>query len=360
MFGKRTWNWREQRQLAAALLTVTLALACKDIAGVEENLTGGTPAGSVADTVTVVIENFAFKTQNGTDSITVALGQTVRFVNRDAAPHTATSTSAPAGDPGFDSGRLSANQEYFWTPPMEGGFVYRCDFHPVDMSGALILVGAAAVPPDTTDVPPDNTGGGGSSPDTIVVDIVDFSFRGPDGSSRIEVALGQTVKFVNRDDADHTATSTSSPQGAGGFVSGNLDTGQVFFWTPPQTGDWDFQCEYHPEMVGTIVVTESGDGGDDDDDTNSPVNIDIIDGGFVGPNGDVHVTITLGQTVTWVNTGNLVHTASAKSVPDGAERFDSGELAPGEQFSFTPDRVGVWEYRCDEHSDEPEGTITVQ
>ena len=66
MFGKRTWNWREQRQLAAALLIVTLAAACKDITGVEENLTGGTPAGGVADTVTVVIENFAFKTQNQT------------------------------------------------------------------------------------------------------------------------------------------------------------------------------------------------------------------------------------------------------------------------------------------------------
>ncbi len=80
----------------------------------------------------------------------------------------------------------------------------------------------------------------------------------------------------------------------------------------------------------------------------------------MGPNGDGHVTITLGETVSWVNTGSQVHTASARTAPNGGAEFDSGELRPGESYSFTPDRIGVWRYRCDEHSGEPEGMITVQ
>ncbi len=340
------------RGLGFALLTVVTVWACKDIPGVDEDGRGGPNAG-VTDTIQIVIENFQFRAPNGTDSLTISLGQTVKFINLDAAPHTATSTSTPAGGSSFDSGRLSQGEAYYWTPLSTGVWVYRCDFHPVDMSGAVLKVGEGGAPPDTT-----GTGGGGGDVafDTVVVDIVDFSFRGPNGSNRIEVEVGQTIKFVNQDFADHTATSTSGP--AGGFNSGNLDTGQVYHWTPPQTGNWSFVCDYHPEMVGTIVVSDSAGGGGDDGGGNT-VRIDVTDTGFAGPGGDGNATVALGDAIEWVNTGQLVHTVSARKVPEGAERFDSGDLAPGASYVFTPDRSGLWEYRCDIHGGE-EGIITVQ
>ena len=340
------------RLVTAAVLLVGV-WACKDIPGVDDEGLGG-PSAGVTDTIQIIIENFDFRAPNGTDSLTIALGQTVKFINLDAAPHTATSTSTPAGGSSFDSGRLSQGEAYYWTPLSTGVWVYRCDFHPVDMSGAVLMVGEGGAPPDTT-----GTGGGGGDVafDTVVVDIVNFSFRGPGGSSRIEIAVGQTIKFVNRDPADHTATSTSGP--AGGFNSGNLDTGQVYHWTPSQTGNWSFVCDYHPEMTGTVVVSDSTGGGGDDGGGASTVRIDITDSGFVGPGGNGDATIGLGDAVEWVNAGQLAHTVSAKKVPEGAERFDSGDLAPGASYVFTPDRVGLWEYRCDIHGGE-EGIITVQ
>lgn len=353
MASRRKQRTRGPLRLSGAATSVVLALsapACKDM---PSDPTGDaqTPQSGIADTVTVVIENFAFRSPNGTDSLTISLGQTVRFINREAAPHTATSTSAPTGDAGFDSGRLGSGQEYYWTPSVAGAWVYRCDFHPLDMSGAVIRVGGADIPPDD--------GGGSAGPDTIQVDIVNFSFRGPDGTSQIAIAPGQTLKFVNRDEADHTVTATAAPPGGVRFDSGNLEPGQVFYWTAAQTGSWGYRCDYHPEMVGAVVVSDSTGGGDDDD-SGTPVTIEIVDGGFVGPDGDGHVTISLGDAVRWVNAGAQVHTASARSAPDGAQRFDSGDLLPGDSFSFTPDRIGVWRYRCDEHSGEPEGSITVE
>lgn len=363
------------KSLAATVLgLILLAAGCKEITSANEGLPNdGGPDASLADTVTVVMEAFQFRAANGTDSLSIAVGQTVRFVNLDAAPHTATSTSAPSGLD-FDSGRLSQNDEYYWRPTSPGRWEYRCDFHPVDMSGAVIRVTGSGTPPDTVDVPPDTLdtppdttdAGGDVAPDTIQVDIVDFAFRGPDGTSRLNVSLGQTVRFVNRGDADHTVTSTSSPAGAA-FDSGNLDAGQVFYWTPRETGDWSYICDYHSEMTGTIAVSDStggGDGGgDDDDDGGDPsgtVSVAITDGGFAGPDGTGHVTISLGQTVEWRNEGVLVHTASATRAPDGGEKFDSGDLPPGATFRFTPDRPGVWRYRCDEHSQEAEGSLTVE
>ncbi len=339
------------RWLATLFLLPLLAAGCKDVTGGGDDESLIPPvSGSVADTVTISIENFAFVTPNGTDSITIALGQTVRFVNRDAAPHTATSTSAPTGA-AFDSGELSQGGVFHWTPAQTGSWTYRCDFHPASMSGAIVRVGASA--------PPDDGGGGSGdvAADTVLVDVLDFAFRAPDGSTRLRIVLGQTVQFINRGRADHTATSTSAPAG-GAFNSGNLAPGQSYFWTPALTGDWSYVCEYHDEMTGSIQVA-SDSTSDGDDPAPGTVSVDITDAGFVGPNGSGDVNPSLGESVEWVNRGSLIHTVSATDTPAGGERFDSGDLAPGASFRFTPDRAGVWEYRCDEHSDE-RGRITVQ
>lgn len=338
-----------------AAVLLLLAAGCKDITGDANDGPNNPPiSGGAADTVTISIENFRFVTPNGTDTITVALGQTIRFVNQDAAPHTATSTDAPtAGE--FDSGMMSQGDVFYWKPGQTGSWTYRCDFHPSNMSGAVVRVGTSA--------PPNDGGGGGGSgdvaADTVLVDVLDFAFRAPNGSTRLQIVLGQTVQFINRGRADHTATSTGAPAG-GAFNSGNLAPGQSYFWTPTLTGDRSYICDYHDEMTGTIQVASDTTSDGFDPPGGATISIDMTDGGFVGPNGNGDVTLSLGESVEWVNKGALIHTASARDAPAGGVLFDSGDLAPGASFLFTPDRVGVWEYRCDEHSDEPEGRITVQ
>src|SRR5215218_6641432 len=65
------------------------------------------------------------------------------------------------------------------------------------------------------------------------------------------------------------------------------------------------------------------------------------------------VTLPVGATVTWTNTGNRPHTVTAD---DGS--FDSGRLDPGEQFSQTFDQPGTYTYHCGFHP-EMQGTIVV-
>ncbi|MHB8619138.1 MAG: hypothetical protein ACYDAG_06145, partial [Chloroflexota bacterium] len=55
------------------------------------------------------------------------------------------------------------------------------------------------------------------------------------------------------------------------------------------------------------------------------------------------LNITVGQTVTWENTGTIVHTAT--SVPGDPQGFDSGGLSHGQRFSFTFGQPGVYPYR---------------
>jgi plastocyanin len=58
------------------------------------------------------------------------------------------------------------------------------------------------------------------------------------------------------------------------------------------------------------------------------------------------ISIEPGTTVRWTNHGEHRHT-----VTDRNGAFDSGELMPGETFSFTFDQPGTVEYFCRPHED---------
>lgn len=79
--------------------------------------------------------------------------------------------------------------------------------------------------------------------------------------------------------------------------------------------------------------------------------VSIIDFGFAPD----PVTVNVGDTVTWTNTGQATHTATSD---DGAT-FDSGFLNPGDSFSLTFTQAGVYTYHCNVHAFMT-GTITVQ
>ena len=53
----------------------------------------------------------------------------------------------------------------------------------------------------------------------------------------------------------------------------------------------------------------------------------------------------VGQKITWTNDDSAAHTVTAKS---GGE-LDSGPIAQGSSFSFTPQQAGTIEYFCAIH-----------
>jgi plastocyanin len=69
------------------------------------------------------------------------------------------------------------------------------------------------------------------------------------------------------------------------------------------------------------------------------------------------VTIEAGDTITWTNNDQVVHTATSTS---GAAAFDSGDLSNGESYMHVFSQTGVTNYRCEKHPSIMTGTVTVQ
>ena len=68
----------------------------------------------------------------------------------------------------------------------------------------------------------------------------------------LEVKVGETVTWINDDSGRHTVTSKD-----GVFNSELMGRGQSFSYTFDKAGEYPYSCSPHPNMVGTVVVTES-------------------------------------------------------------------------------------------------------
>jgi plastocyanin len=77
------------------------------------------------------------------------------------------------------------------------------------------------------------------------VAISDFAFK----PVTLTVPVGETVRFVNRDQEAHTVSAAD-----GSFDSGGLDTGGSWVHRFTKPGRYTFFCELHPYMKGAIVV----------------------------------------------------------------------------------------------------------
>ena len=66
----------------------------------------------------------------------------------------------------------------------------------------------------------------------------------------IDVKVGDTVTFVNKDEIAHTATA-----GDGSFDSKTMEAGASFTFKPTKAGQIAYVCNFHPGMTGTINVT---------------------------------------------------------------------------------------------------------
>ena len=101
-----------------------------------------------------------------------------------------------------------------------------------------------------------------------------------------------------------------------------------------------------------------GDGAREHDPAESEprtVVIEMRDIAFRGPHGDDLVDIQLGESVRWINRDGTLHTASTTQLPLGGKPFHSGDLRPGDAFTFRPNMVGTWEYHCQRFPDRMSG-----
>lgn len=90
--------------------------------------------------------------------------------------------------------------------------------------------------------------GSGSTPPAasqVRMTIQGFAFQVPD-----KVAAGATVMVVNNDKEPHTVTST----GDGGFNVTVPGGATASFTAPATAGRYDFVCNFHGNMKGTLVV----------------------------------------------------------------------------------------------------------
>jgi plastocyanin len=71
------------------------------------------------------------------------------------------------------------------------------------------------------------------------------------------------------------------------------------------------------------------------------------------------VTIKAGTFVQWKNHDEAPHTVTATLVPNGATKFDSGELDSGNTFFVQLNTPGVYKYHCAFHPFWMRGVINV-
>jgi plastocyanin len=87
---------------------------------------------------------------------------------------------------------------------------------------------------------------------STVVKIVANAGTNSFSPNPVEVKVGETVTWINDDSGRHTVTSKD-----GVFDSGMMGKGQSFSFTFDKAGEYPYFCSPHPNMVGTVVVTQS-------------------------------------------------------------------------------------------------------
>lgn len=79
----------------------------------------------------------------------------------------------------------------------------------------------------------------------VEIVISDFAFSGGQ-----DIAVGQRVVVTNTDSASHTWSAVD-----GSFDSGTLGEGDSFEFTFDEPGTFDYLCNIHPTMTGSVTVT---------------------------------------------------------------------------------------------------------
>ena len=85
-----------------------------------------------------------------------------------------------------------------------------------------------------------------ASADATAVTIQDFAFNPP----TVEIPVGGSVTWTNQDNAPHTATGLDRDA----LQSGTLPSGESYTQTFDTAGTYEYFCEFHPNMEGSVIV----------------------------------------------------------------------------------------------------------
>jgi plastocyanin len=305
-------------------------------------------------------------------SITIPVGGTVTWAWVEGV-HSVTSDTGL-----FDSGIRTAGATFQFTFTAPGDYEYYCLVHSTPdgsaQNGVVHVVGPPTATPTlgpsptpTTSPTPTAT----KAPPSGDVQVGDNFFN----PGTITIPVGGTVTWAFIGNLPHTTTSVSGPES---WDSGVKYFGDTFARTFGVPGTYDYICTIHPEMRGTVNVvgpTSTPTGTPTAGPSPTPtvtatpsptptprptavagaaeVRVSMGDN-FFAPET---VTVRAGDTVTWVNDGRIVHTATGWDAARGL--WDSGLLQPGQSFSFRFAQPGTYPYLCVVHPVEMRGTVVV-
>lgn len=114
---------------------------------------------------------------------------------------------------------------------------------------ALAALAVAASATATLTLAPAAAGEQAHDAQSVTVPIRSFKFTPPD----LTVNTGDTVKWVNEDQAPHNVTSKSGPAQ---FASDTLKKNQSYSYTFAAPGSYSYLCTIHPDMVATVTAMD--------------------------------------------------------------------------------------------------------
>ena len=352
------------RRIIAAVAVSTLATGLIP-------LLSSAPAEAATSSVSIT------STLNPAD-LHVAPGTTVTWTNNDSNRHEVRSTSGPSS---FRSD-LQPGQAYSYTFSSLGTYQYIDARNQNNSSyfGDVVVENNPQTPAGSGGSTSGGSTSGGSTsggsttpPSSGSVTIVNKSFS----PRYLTVAANGTVTWTNQD-STHTVTSDS-----GLFDSGSIPNGGTYshVFAP---GTYPYHCDIHPSMTGTITVPDSsgsapppapapapapaaggstggstaggttaagstGGAGTASPAAPSTHGVTVADYSFT----PASIGVTVGDTVSWTNSGKAAHTITAD---DGS--FNAGKVASGGTFNYTFSKVGTFAYHCEFHP-EMVGSVTV-
>src|SRR5207245_2725313 len=223
-------------------------------------------------------------------TLNVALGDTVTWTNSDtAAPHTVTAQNGS-----FDSRFLAKRATRPFPPAPAGTFAYYCAFHP-GMQATLVVAASGAAPTATAITAPTDT-------------PVPTNTAAPVSTDTPTALPTNTPTTLPANTA--TAVPTDTPIALPTDTPTALPTATAAPTSPPAGH----------QLSARIVSTTAG---------------------YDPPT----LNVALGDTVTWTNSDTAApHTVTAQN-----GSFDSGFLAKGATWSFTPAAAGTFAYYCAFH-----------
>ncbi len=201
----------------------------------------------------VTIRDFKFHPAE----IEIQVGDSVTWVNKDNAPHTATRTD----DPAFDTGLLRKDEERtieFSEASSGSGFEYFCVPHPFMVGKVrVLLAGSELVTSHQGEGRREDATKALALPDAQVVEVHIKDTAPYFQPNPVEIRVGDSVKWINDGQAPHTATRRDPPA----FNTGLLANGQsatVRFDSATSGAGIGYFCVPHPYMTGSVVVKLRG------------------------------------------------------------------------------------------------------